>query len=36
MAITDAKKVDLLWKKIGFGKTKTDTNEATNAANQPI
>ena len=32
MAITDAKKVDLLWKKIGFGKTKTDTNAAKKAA----
>lgn len=36
MAITDAKKVDLLWKKIGFGKTKTDTNAAKKAANESI
>ena len=34
MAITDAKKVDLLWKKIGFGKAKTDTNAAKKAANE--
>ena len=26
MAITDAKKVDYLWKKLGYGVTKTDTN----------
>ena len=26
MAIADAKKIDYLWKKIGFGATKTDTN----------
>ena len=26
MAIADAKKVDYLWKKIGYGATKTDTN----------
>ena len=26
MAITDAKKVDYLWKKLGYGATKTDTN----------
>ena len=36
MAITDAKKVDLLWKKIGFGKAKTDTNAAKKAANESI
>ena len=26
MAISDSQKIDLLWKKIGFGKAKTDTN----------
>ena len=26
MAISDAKKVDYLWKKLGYGATKTDTN----------
>ena len=26
MAISDSQKVDLLWKKVGFGKAKTDTN----------
>jgi hypothetical protein len=36
MAITDSKKVDLLWKKIGFGKAKTDTNAAKKAANESI
>lgn len=36
MAITDTKKVDLLWKKIGFGKAKTDTNAAKKAANESI
>ena len=36
MAIADSKKVDLLWKKIGFGKAKTDTNAAKKAANEAI
>ena len=27
MAITDTQKVDLLWKKIGFNKAKTDLNQ---------
>ena len=36
MAITDAKKVDYLWKKIGYGKTKTDTNASKAAANEAI
>ena len=31
MAITEAKKVDYLWKKLGFGATKTDTNLAVKA-----
>ena len=34
MAITDSKKVDLLWKKIGFSKAKTDTNASKKAANE--
>jgi hypothetical protein len=34
MAITDAQKVDLLWKKIGFSKAKTDTNASKKAANE--
>ena len=36
MAITDAKKVDYLWKKIGYGATKTDTNAAKKAPNEAI
>ncbi len=36
MAITDAKKVDYLWKKIGYGATKTDTNTAKKAPNEAI
>jgi len=36
MAIADSKKIDLLWKKIGFGKAKTDTNAAKKAANEAI
>ena len=36
MAITDAKKVDYLWKKIGYGATKTDTNDAKKAPNEAI
>ena len=35
MAITDSQKVDLLWKKIGFGKAKTDTNASKKAPNEP-
>lgn len=34
MAITDTQKVDLLWKKIGFSKAKTDTNAIKKAANE--
>ena len=36
MAITDAKKVDYLWKKIGYGATKTDTNVNKAAPNEAI
>ena len=36
MAIVDAKKVDYLWKKIGYGATKTDTNAAKKAPNEAI
>ena len=35
MAISTSQKVDLLWKKIGFGKAKTDTNDAKKAPNEP-
>tara|TARA_R110000803_G_scaffold42597_2_gene91240 strand:+ start:42135 stop:43208 length:1074 start_codon:yes stop_codon:yes gene_type:complete len=34
MAITDSQKVDLLWKKVGFGKTKTDSNANKKAPNE--
>ena len=34
MAITDTQKVDLLWKKIGFNKAKTDTNASKKAPNE--
>ena len=36
MAITDAKKIDYLWKKVGYGATKTDTNAAKAAPNEAI
>jgi hypothetical protein len=36
MAITDAKKVDYLWKKLGYGATKTDTNAAKGGPNEAI
>ena len=36
MAITDAKKLDYLWKKVGYGATKTDTNANKNAPNEAI
>ena len=36
MAISDSQKVDLLWKKVGFGKVKTDTNAAKKAPNEAI
>jgi hypothetical protein len=35
MAISDSQKIDLLWKKVGFGKTKTDTNANKKAPNEP-
>ena len=35
MAISDSQKIDLLWKKIGFGKAKTDTNANKKAPNEP-
>lgn len=34
MAISDSQKVDLLWKKVGFGKAKTDTNASKKAPNE--
>ena len=36
MAITDAKKVDYLWKKLGYGATKTDSNANKAAPNEAI
>ena len=36
MAISDSQKIDLLWKKIGFGKAKTDTNASKKAPNEPV
>ena len=36
MAITDAKKVDYLWEKLGYGATKTDTNAAKKGPNEAI
>jgi hypothetical protein len=36
MAITDAKKVDYLWKKLGYGAAKTDSNTAKKAPNEAI
>ena len=36
MAISDTQKVDLLWKKVGFSKTKTDTNANKKAPNEAI
>ena len=36
MAISDAKKVDYLWKKLGYGATKTDTNANKAAPNEAI
>jgi hypothetical protein len=36
MAITDSQKLDFLWKKIGFGAAKTDTNAAKKAPNEAI
>ena len=36
MAISDTQKVDLLWKKIGFGATKTDVNSVKGGPNEAI
>jgi hypothetical protein len=36
MAISDSQKVDLLWKKVGFGKAKTDSNDSKKAPNEAI
>lgn len=36
MAVTDAKKLDYLWKKLGYGATKTDTNAAKKGPNEAI
>tara|TARA_B100001094_G_scaffold32755_1_gene27184 strand:- start:6816 stop:9356 length:2541 start_codon:yes stop_codon:yes gene_type:complete len=36
MAITDTQKVDYLWKKIGYGRVKTDVNSIKNATNESI
>ena len=36
MAISDSQKVDLLWKKVGFGKAKTDTNAQKKAPNESV
>ena len=36
MAITDAQKLDYLWKKLGYGVTKTDVNSIKNATNESI
>lgn len=36
MAISDSQKVDLLWKKVGFSKAKTDTNTNKKAPNEAI
>ena len=36
MAITQSQKVDFLWKKLGYGRTKTDTNSIKRAFNESI
>lgn len=36
MAIADNQKVDYLWKKLGYGATKTDTNDRKKAPNEAI
>ena len=36
MAISDSKKVDYLWKKLGYGAAKTDTNARKKAPNEAI
>ena len=36
MAVTQSQKVDFLWKKLGYGRTKTDTNANKKAFNESI
>ena len=36
MAISESQKVDYLWKKLGYGRTKTDTNSVKGATNESI
>ena len=36
MAISDSQKVDYLWKKLGYGKAKTDTNAFKESTNEAI
>ena len=36
MAIIDSRKVDYLWKKLGYGRSKTDVNSVKNATNESI
>ena len=36
MAIIDSRKVDYLWKKLGYGRSKTDVNSIKNATNESI
>ena len=36
MAISEAQKVDFLWKKLGYGRAKTDTNANKKATNESI
>ena len=36
MAITDSQKIDYIWKKVGYGATKTDTNSNKLAPNEAI
>ena len=36
MAIQETQKVDYLWKKLGYGRTKTDVNSIKGATNESI
>ena len=36
MAITESQKIDYLWKKLGYGRTKTDVNSVKGATNESI
>jgi hypothetical protein len=36
MAISDSQKIDYLWKKLGYGVSKTDTNDKKKASNEAI